>query len=85
MAKKILISLERVRARQYNLTVNHLSYGEFMHRQRAVDHAEFLQGVLLDLQASGIIAKSLTVTLDIPEENHGHPDDIPPKQRSLEP
>lgn len=61
--KEIRISIERCRERQYDLSVNGLSYGEYMHRSNAKMLAEFAHGLLLDLQARGIVSKDFRITL----------------------
>lgn len=65
---RISISIDRCRARQFDLTVNGLSYGEYMHLGNAKMLAEFAQGLLLDLQAAGIIGQSFVITTTINPE-----------------
>jgi hypothetical protein len=61
--KRIQISIERCRARQFDLSVNGLSYGEYMHLGNAKMLAEFAHGLLLDLQLHGILSKEYSINL----------------------
>jgi hypothetical protein len=61
-AKKISISIDRCRERQFDLSINGLSYGEYMHLGNAKMLAGFGQGLLLDLQQQGIIDPSIQIT-----------------------
>jgi len=55
MTDTILISLDRVRDRQYRLVIGDLLYGDFMSLARGKELGEHTFGVLTDLQEAGII------------------------------
>lgn len=61
MTNMILISLDRVRERQYRLIIGELQYGDFMSLARAKELGEHTQSVLLDLQEAGIIAPDIKI------------------------
>ena len=64
MAKKIRVSVEPLRSREYQLCVDDLVYAETMSYSKAETEAKLVAGVLLDLIENGTI-ENVTVELDL--------------------
>ena len=62
MTDTVTICLDRVRERQYQLSVGEWTYGEWMSYTRAKDLGEHIYSVLLDLQEIGIIADNVRIS-----------------------
>jgi len=62
MTNTVLITLDRVRERQFRLCVGDFNYGEFMSLLRARQLAEMIYSILLDLQESGIVSEDTRIS-----------------------
>lgn len=66
----IVCSVKKIGRRQHQLTVGDYTYGDFMHRNVALERLKFLDDVLTDLRSDGHINVKLDITIE-PEDPGG--------------